>query len=361
MLHALLWAIYGVITAVLAANLWHLAHGRRRSTQSFAGRVSILVPARNEERNLQRLLPSLLRQQNVDFDVLIYDDQSEDGTFAVASGTGDPRVRVLQGDPPPPGWVGKVHALYQGSRLARGDVLLFLDADTAFTDDLALARIVGRFAALPTGSVLTAIPRFRGGGGLLVSVVPYALLTSLPLPLTMRRPSPRFSALNGQCWMISRELYHAHEPHRAHPAEVLEDVRIGRFLAARGVVSHFADFQPELEVWMYDGFADAWRGFRKNAFLLMGGAVLPFAAFYGGSLLIFIIGPLLSPWFLGAVLLTKFLSDRFTRFPVWISLLAPVSFVLWSLLQLDSAGAHLRGRVMWKGRDVALLGRHPAG
>ncbi len=361
MLHALLWATYGVIAAVLIANLWHLARARRGPMPPFVGHISIIVPARNEERNLRRLLPSLLRQRNVDFDVVIYDDQSEDGTFALASSTGDSRVQVLRGDALAPGWVGKVHALYQGSRVASGDVLLFLDADTALTDDLALARIAGWYAALPAGSVLTAIPHFRGGGGLLVSAVPYALLTSLPLPLTARRPSPRLSALNGQCWMIGRELYHAHEPHRAHPGEVLEDVRIGRFLAARGVITHFANLQAELEVWMYDGFGDAWRGFRKNAFLLMGGAVLPFAAFYGGSLFLFVIGPLLSPWFLGAVLFTKFLSDRFTRFPVWVSLLAPLSFVLWSVLQLDSASAHLWGRVLWKGREVGLIGRRVVG
>lgn len=361
MLHALLWSIYAVIGTVLLSNLWYLRRWRRRRVPPSTGHVSVIVPARNEEHNLRRLLPSLLRQRAVDFEVLIYDDQSEDCTHAIASGTGDPRVRVLRGETPPPGWVGKVHALYQASRLATGDALLFLDADTAFTHDLALARICGRFADLPAGSVLTAIPHFCGGARLLVSAVPFALLTTLSLPMAARFRSPLLAALNGQCWMIARADYLVHEPHRAHPHEVLEDVRIGRYLVARGMVARFVDLQPELEVWMYADSAEAWRGFRKNAFLLMGGAVVPFAAFFAISLVTFVVAPLLSPWFLGAVCLAKLLSDRFTRFPLWVSLLAPVSFVLWSVLQLDSAIAHLRGRVVWKGRDVALLGRHAAG
>jgi glycosyltransferase involved in cell wall biosynthesis len=346
-------AVYSVMSVVLAGNLLYLALARRRPTSAFRGLLSVLIPARNEERNLARLLPSLLMQTGIAFEVIVYDDDSDDDTAGVVTRLGDSRIRLLRGRGPPPGWVGKVHALAQAVREARGDTFLFLDADTVLTHPGALARIAGRFAALPPHGVLTALPRFRGGAPLLVSMVPYGLLTALPLPIAARWGGRLMAAMNGQCWMIAREDYLAHEPHRSHPAEVLEDVRIGRFLAGRGVRPRFADLQDDLEVWMYRDSLEAWRGFRKNAYLLFGGRLLPFTLLFGAFALTFVAGPLSSPLWLAWLVGTKLAADRACRFPLWVSAAAPVTFGLWTVLQLDSALSHVRGRVDWKGREVA--------
>lgn len=344
--------VYTLMTVVLAANLLHLAW-RGRIRARFAGRVSVLIPARNEEANLARLLPSLLGQQGIDFEVIVYDDASEDGTAAVVRANADERLRLLTGDGPPTGWVGKVHALYQASRDASGGVLLFLDADTAFKDPHALRRVACRYAALPHHSVLTALPHFRGAAPLLVSFVPYGLLTNLPMVVAERWGGKHVAALNGQCWMISRDDYLAEEPHLRHRNEVLEDVRIGRYLAGRGIRPMFADLQNELEVWMYSGMGEAWRGFRKNAYLLLGGRPVPFVLLFGLFTLTFVAAPFWSVGWLAWAVATKLVSDRFCRFPVWLSLAAPLTFVLWTALLLDSAWSHVRGQVMWKGRRVA--------
>src|SRR5690606_31674351 len=136
------------------------------------------------------------------------------------------RLRVLHGDGPPPGWVGKVHALYQATRHARGDVYLFLDADARLSDPGALARLAARFTALPPDSVMTGLTRLVGGARLLVSLVPSAVLGQLPWALVRPVRAASLGALNGQCWMIDAAAYHRHEPHRHLPAEVLEDVLI---------------------------------------------------------------------------------------------------------------------------------------
>jgi len=353
----LLFLLYGSLTLVLIVNLASLARTRHRRAARFAGTVSVLIPARNEERNLARLLPSLLGQRGVTFEVIVYDDASEDGTGRVVREADDPRVRLLRGGGPPPGWVGKVHALYQASQVATGDVLLFLDADTRFVAQDGLADIARRFAALPAPSVLTALPRFRGGAALLVSLVPYGLLTNLPLPVAERWGGRWLAALNGQCWMIRRQDYLAHEPHLRHPGEVLEDVRIGQYLASRGLRPRFADLKGELEVWMYAGMGEAWRGFRKNAYLLLGGRLLPFLFFFGLYVLTFVAAPFRSLGWLGWAMATKLASDRFCRLPLWVSAAAPVTFGLWTVLLLDSAWSHTRGRVDWKGRDVRLRPR----
>jgi len=349
------FVLYGTMTVVLVSNLVSLAAGRSRPAKRFQGLLSILVPARNEATNLGRLLPSLLAQTDIDFEVIVYDDASDDDTAAVVSRVGDPRVRLLRGEGPPPGWVGKVHALYRASREARGDAFLFLDADTALKHPGALARLAARFAALPAPGVFTALPRFRGGAPLLVSVVPYAFLTNLPLFVAARWGGRFVAAMNGQCWLIGRQEYLAHEPHLAHPREVLEDVRIGQFLAGRGLRPRFADVQDDLEVWMYRDTAEAWQGFRKNAYLLLGGRILPFTVVFSLFALTYLLAPLWSPLWLGWAVGTKLLADRYCRFPLWVTLAAPVTFVLWAGLLMDSAWSHVRGRVRWKGREVARL------
>jgi glycosyltransferase involved in cell wall biosynthesis len=351
---------YGLMCATLAANLWYLLRRRQRRPPPGDRRVSVLIPARNEERNLRRLLPSLLCQRQVEFEIIIYDDASTDGTAAVAAGTGDGRVRTIVGAGPPPGWVGKVHALYQASRHASGDVFLFLDADTVLKHDGALANLLSRFAALPPQSVLTAVPHFRGGGALLVSGIAHGMLTNLPLPLVPLLRSKYVAAMNGQCWMISREDYRAHEPHLGHPQEVLEDIRIGRYLCGRGVIPRFEDVQDDLEVWMYDGFRSAWRGFRKNAFLLTGRSRFGFATYLGAYVAVYLLAPLASIWFPVIAITTKLVSDRYARYPLWVSLLAPATFVFWAVLFVDSAMSHMLGTVRWKGRlvgDRSLLRR----
>lgn len=346
---------------IIAANLRYLrrpAHlrsegDRTSSTEPDAQpAVTILIPARNEADNLRRLLPSLTDQRYDAFDIVVYDDGSEDATAEVLSTAGD-GVTALHGDGPPPGWLGKPHALYWATREATGDLYLFLDADTQLADPDALARIVDAFRVLPERSILTALPRLRGGGLLLVSMVPNTILGGLPWPLVRRLPIPSMGALNGQCWMMDAQAYHHYEPHLHVQGEVLEDVMIGRYLKREGWTPVLTDLRDELHVFMYTDLRDAWQGFRKNAYLLAGGTPLAFVPLYVFFLCCFTLSYLFHPALLGSLYLVKLVTDRYSRFPLWVSLLAPLSYALSSVLQLDSAISHWTGRVAWKGRRVA--------
>ncbi len=338
--------------SVLASNLWYLRRRGRRTPLDAPPSLSVLVPARNEARNLRRLLPSLLAQDHPNFEVIVYDDASEDATWSVLRSVDDARLTALRGEGPPPGWIGKVHALYRATRVASGECYLFLDADAALDDPAALRRLAERFAALPARRVLTGFPRLRGGAALLVSLVPNAILVGLPWPLVRRVPHPSLSALNGQCWMIRAEDYHRLEPHAAHPDAVLEDVMIGRYLKANGFVPTLVDVRREVSVHMYEGLAAAWHGFRKNAYLLLGGTPLRFAGLFASFALVFVLAPLAWPGLLLSVYGLKAVTDRHGGFPLWVTALAPLSYLLGCALQLDSALQHGRGRVAWKGRRV---------
>ena len=356
--------IHAGVAAVLAVNLVAFARDRRRPLPPAEGRVSVLVPARNEETNLAALLPTLLGQQGVDLEVVVVDDASEDGTWAVLEAQADPRLVAVRGDGPPTGWVGKPHALFQAARRATGDVFVFLDADARLRDSGALARLVGRWHR--AGGALTGLPRYldRGPAALLTSLVPFAVLAALPVPLVPRVAAPSLSALNGQVWAIGADDYGRLAPHEAVRAEVLEDVQIGRYLKRRGLRLTFADLSGEVAVRMYGSFAEAWRGFQKNAFLLAGGApggrpTPAFAAFVPLYVLAWVVPAVL--WLaepaalvaLASAWVLKGAIDRAGRFPLWVGLLAPVVLVLGAALQLDSWRAHATGRASWKGRRVA--------
>ncbi|ARA92405.1 glycosyl transferase family 2 [Rhodothermaceae bacterium RA] len=348
----LLAALHGGMLLILLSNLVYLYRGRLRAVLNEPPTVSVLVPARNEEANLPRLLHSLLAQTYPRMEIIVYDDGSEDATPALLRAVDDPRLIALRSEGPPPGWVGKVHALYQATRRASGELYLFLDADTELHDPEALRRLVERFAALPPDSILTGLTRLRGGGKLLVSLVPCAILLGLPWPLVRRVRLKTLAALNGQCWLIRASDYHAHEPHHALPDEVLEDVEIGRYLKTKGLTPCLRDVQGDVSVYMYPRFSEAWRGFRKNAYLLMGGSPVAFAGLFAFFALAFLVAPWVSPWLLLSTYVLKATTDLYARFPVWIPLLTPLSYILGALLQVDSAVSHWTGRVAWKGRRV---------
>jgi GT2 family glycosyltransferase len=341
--HAAFWGI-------LLGNLAYLRR-QRPSPPAPLPRLSVCIPARNEAKNLRRLLPSLRAQDYPNVEVLVWDDGSEDATWDVLTASDNPDLTPLRGSDPPADWVGKVHALYQCTRRASGDCYLFLDADAELRRPDALRRLVARHAGTST-RVSSGFPFLTDGALLLVSLVPHALLRSLPWPLVERTQLPALSALNGQCWLVDRETYHAHEPHAAVQDAVLEDVAIGRYLKAQGHPPTLLDVQDLVAVHMYESFGDAWRGFRKNAYLLLGGTAPTFVLMYTGFLLTWVVAPLLSLWFVVSLYGLKLVTDRASGMPLHISLLAPVSYVLGLALQLDSALHHWADRVTWKGRAV---------
>ncbi len=347
--------VHGIFWATFAGNLLYLRRTARTASMASYPRLSVLIPARNEEANLARLLPSLRAQQYPDAEFILYNDGSTDNTAGVlAAHADDTRITVLHGSGPAPGWVGKVHALYQATRHATGTLYLFLDADAELAHPHALRDLVQRHQGLPGNGVLTGLTALRHSGGrLLVSLVPHVILTGLPwflAPLTHK--VRELGALNGQCWLIHADQYRAHEPHDAVRDKVLEDVEIGRFLRTKGITTYLVDVQREVAIYMYTDMADAWQGFRKNAYLILGGTPHSFGLLWPFYLLVYVFSPLLSPWFLLSIFGLKLGTDRRCHFPLWVTALAPFSFALGAAMQLDSAYAHFRKRVQWKGRTV---------
>ncbi len=350
----ILSSIHGLIWIILIGNLIYLRSRHTTENSRDLPSLSVMVPARNEVENIQRLLDTLEQQQYDNFEVIVYDDASTDGTGQLLeSYTGPLDLIVLKGTGPPEGWLGKVHALHSASEHASKDLFLFLDADVELISTDALSVLAGRLVGSDQSAAITVLPRFRGGGLLLVSLIPHAILTGLPWPLVQRLRLRSLGALNGQAWLIHAYDYRRLRPHEHVKAEILEDVEIGRYLITSGITPTLVDATRLVAVHMYDSLADAWRGFRKNAYLLMGGRPIPFLLFLTLFAATNWLCILVSKYLLVSAIALKLVADRAGRIPVGTSVAAPASLVSASAIQLDSAVAHWRGRVKWKGRTLS--------
>lgn len=253
---------------------------RRAPRMSKAGRpwgrpsVSLLIPARNEEANLRRTLATWRSSAWPDLEILILDDGSTDDTADIidAAARLDARVRRLAGRPVPPGWLGKPWACAQLGEAARGDVLIFLDADVEI-HPRAVAETVAAMQRRGAGAV-TGLPRQILGSFAERAIVPLVMhgpiFASLPLDWSARDLRPSSVVANGQWLAVRRDAWAAIGGHRAVADRILDDMELGRALRAAGfrVVPLVAG--DRLAVRMYDGARSVAAGFGKNLAGLVG-------------------------------------------------------------------------------------------
>lgn len=351
-----LWILAAIHGALIINAIGNLMWFRRTKSKTHAAeplpKVSVLVPARNEEHRLPRLIQSFNQQNHPDAELIVYDDLSSDGTWTIIAASENERISGLRGTALPEGWIGKVNACYQLSLKASGKVLLFIDADTEFQSPEALEGMCRRFEARPTGTMLTGMTLLKGRGQLIVTMVGNLILACIPWWLGKHMPFPGLSAVNGQCWMIETKDYRRLEPHVFAKNEVLEDVMIGRYLHKQGLIPLLDDVRSELAVYMYSSFGEAWKGFRKNSAAALGSSTLISSITLLIYFLVFVVAPFFSIWFLLSMYFLKWITDRSTNQSFVVTLLSPVSYLLTILIGIDSIITRSRGRIEWKGRTI---------
>ena len=227
--------------------------------------VSVIIPARNEEASLGSCLESLVSQAAIDFEIIVVDDHSTDRTREIAESF--PKVRVIEADPPPPGWTGKNNAVTTGAREARGEWLLFTDADTVHTPG-SLGQAVAE-AKDNKADVLSYSPEQIAVTFWEMAVLPVVfaeLARQYPPSKVSDQNSPE-AAANGQYMLIRREVYDAIGGHAAVASEILEDVALARLVKASGRNLRFR-YSESVRTRMYRNFAQLREGWTKNLALL---------------------------------------------------------------------------------------------
>ncbi len=362
-LYFLLLSASNVIWLRLSSRPPRLTRGRK---------VSVLIPARDEEGNIGPCIDSLLEQTYANYEIVVLDDQSADSTWEIIDGYArryPNLVRAVRGEPlPASGWSGKTHAMQQLAREARGDYLMFTDADTVHgrqSISWAVTNIEAHRADFLSGYVFQELATL--GELFIVPVIYIMSAMVLPLWLIGATRAPGLSFAIGQLIVFRRSAFEAIGGYAAVSGQISDDVAIARELKKAGFRQVFLDMRRHVRCRMYSGYRASFNGISKNIYdfakrralflvsaitLLVGLVVFPFALlpiliitgdpgiqFASRCVLLF-----LAAWMLA-------LYDR--GLPWWAPLLYPIMFLhllymaWWSIAQAFSGRA-----VLWKGRAL---------
>ncbi|MCW5756629.1 MAG: glycosyltransferase [Phycisphaeraceae bacterium] len=363
----------GALAMTLAnLRLYRCPSGSVEPVQAF---VSVCIPARNEEANIEDCVRSLLASTHARLEILVYDDQSTDATPKILSQLADEdqRVRPLAAIPLPPGWNGKQHACWQCANHASGEYLLFTDADVRF-EPTAIATALAAWSSLDTNhqvplGLISTFPRqiVRSPAEvLLVPMIFFILFAYLPMFRMRGTTDPSTSAACGQFILVSRPCYDAFGGHAAFKDTMHDGVKMPREARRAGFTTDLFDGTAIASVRMYDSLTSTWKGFAKNAYEGLGSpALLVFLTFLHllGHLLPWVTLPvllLMEPAVTPALLLAKLaigcqialrglLAWRF-RLPILTALLHPLGVLAMVLVQWDSFRLHRSGKRSWRGR-----------
>jgi chlorobactene glucosyltransferase len=333
--------------------------------------LSIVVPARDEERSIETCVRSLVAQHGADVEVIVVDDNSTDATAAIlrALQSEFPALRVIDGEPLPAGWIGKPWACAQGANAARGAWLLFTDADSrheahASASTLAFVRAKGADAlSIMTGQDLGTLAE----AALLPTILQIIVFASGMLSEINDPARPDRALANGQYLLVSRAAYDALGGHAALRAEIVEDLEFARRLKADGryrlVV---AEGTQLVHVRMYHSFREIWSGFSKNAYLGARGKLLAIGGGVAFCALLSIAPPLLAAAALrrgrfaqaaeaiaasAAVIGAGVYGARFVSLPRRLAVFAPAGLAMFGAIALNSTRRALTGSGFeWRGR-----------
>lgn len=360
------WFVFGLAFLFTFTGyflLWKIPQAQSREFSKMP-RISIIIPARNEEKRLLPLLNSLQAEKSLIKEVLVVDDHSTDATALLAKKYG---ANVISAAPLPHGWLGKPWACYQGAQQAQGDHFLFLDADTSFEKG-GLARLISLY--FENDAPLSVQPfhrvrRFHEQFSLFFNLI-VMMTTGLFTPLQKRITSQSFF---GPCQIIAAEDYWKMEGHAAAKNAILEDIALGRALQDKtGKSIRAVGGKSMISFRMYEGgWRDLIEGWSKNfasGASLMPGWMLTFVSVWITGLFIFVLSGVAPFMWQDNVygigygvggLITVIMSRKVGSFSILTFVLYPVYLVFFvfifvrsSLLKKSKKG------VTWKGRKIDL-------
>jgi chlorobactene glucosyltransferase len=337
--------------------------------------ISVIIPARNEQRNIRRCILALLAQDYPNFEIIIVDDGSNDGTAAILDelAGSNARLQVIHGVELPAGWAGKPHALVQGAAIAHGDWYCFMDADT-FANPGLLRSSYSTALQLQADmfSILTAQLL---GGFWERAVLPLVFLgLSFGFPAErVNDPSRPDAISNGQFILIKRQVYEAIGGHTAVRERIDEDRALALLAKQAGYRLVLADGRQVASTRMYTSLGEMWEGWTKNIYLGLQDKLWLLSF---GALLGLVVSFLLPVWLIGGIfwlvsgagaealilcseaialwvlLIAKRLrASRAFGIPDWYAFTFPLGAFIFTAMMLASAVNVISGRgVTWKGR-----------
>ena len=363
-LAAFMWSFLILRVIISMVNFFSGLHLPDEKPET-GGKVSILIPARNEEAAIGRLLSDVENINYPHYEVIVCDDHSSDSTEEILnwfSGEDD-RVHWFLGEKLPEGWLGKNFACYQLAQKATGKYLLFLDADVELSAH-AISRAVNYFRREKL-SLLSVFPQQKMESfseWITVPVMNWILQSLLPMILVGKTSYPSLSAANGQFMLFESEQYHRYEWHYRVRSHNVEDIRLARMVKAEGLKMAVLLGDYDIYCRMYRHWEEALQGFSRNIHEYFGGSRAIMSLF----LLAVLSGPFIvwavMGWktlllFIGLVILNRALVALAARQNIlWTILLHPVHMISFALIVIYNILSRIKKEIVWKGRKINLQG-----
>ncbi|WP_018963420.1 glycosyltransferase [Coprothermobacter platensis] len=360
-----LFVLYQLLNSLI--NFFLIRKPRQCGDLNDPPRVSILVPARNEEENIAKCVQSLLLQDYTNYEVLVLNDGSEDGTGKVLSmmANTDERLQVIESaDPLPEGWTGKNWACHRLFLQSTGDILIFTDADT-FHSPKTITTMVQEMQRQDL-SFISGIPRevvVSFGEKITVPFISYSIVSIFPLFLSYF--SPIFSSLsvaNGQFMMFNRHSYERIGGHAAVKGEIVEDIELAKLVRSHGLRMYTSyNLSGLVSCRMYGGFKEAFNGLSKSYFALFSLRIIPSIFVWTWMFLVAVypfialIRPPDTLLAICTIIMTTLIwlgTSIDYKLPRYVVLFHPLITVVNSVIGFHSIAQGCTGNTSWKGRTI---------
>ena len=371
-------------SAVLLRNRLEFTPIRKYATDSSVlPKISVCIPARNEEMNIIKVLKSVCEQTYPNFEVLVLNDHSTDNTAKLIQDQirkYPDRLQTVEAKEKPEKWLGKPWACQQLADQADGDILLFLDADTRLHPGM-LNQTAGAFDRWNL-DMITVWPQQITESfweKMIVPLIYYALLTLLPTIYVYRSPrwipsfldakiAPLFAAACGQCIGFKKQAYISLGGHKTVKRQVVEDVELAKQARKRGLILRMFEGVGSISCRMYRSEKEIFTGLRKNFFPGFDRSVPLFFFMAVLHLIVFVLPFILLPYSIyisqpalfflsissvSLILLHRFILSVWFKWNPIYGFLHPVSVLWFQRLGFVSLADHFTGKkAKWKGREV---------
>lgn len=333
--------------------------------------VSILIPARNEETNIEKCIKAFLKQDYPELEILVLDDNSTDNTYNIVKKISEKNknVKVFKGKPLPQGWLGKNFACFQLSRYAKGEYFVFTDADThhlqnSISSSLAALLNNGLDALCPFPREIMVTIHER----MSIPFMNFVILLFMPLALIRKSKNPLFCTGVGQYLLFKREVYFGMGGHAAVKGKILEDVQITKKTKEMGYSYMIFDGRKIISCRMYKNFKQVFTGYSRFLFSafdyntsMLTIAIIFFILLFLLPNIFFPIGLILYHW-PREILLPIFAQISIVSFIRMVNalrfkeklldiFLSPLSIVYIVFIAINSVLQHKLGNgIYWKGR-----------
>ncbi len=284
MIEIIAWFVIGFAALQLFiafVNVVSRPHSRSSTSQNDL--VSVLIPARNEEKNILKLLTDLQHQRYKNIEIIVFDDQSTDRTAELVTEMAqyDKRIKLIKSDGLPEGWLGKNHACFQLAQHANGKYLLFLDADIRTEQNLISTTIAYlRHKKTQLLSIFPTQKMYSTGEKAVVPIMNYILLSLLPLTLVLQSKFNSLAAANGQFMLFEAEAYRELQPHKLLKSEKVEDIKIAQLYKKQRLKVACVTGNTDISCRMYSNYNESINGFSKNIVMFFGNSYLLAYAFW---------------------------------------------------------------------------------